>query len=581
MLTKNLFILAVVCVLLCACQSDKYIDQSSLDQVVVRLQKEPQRLSPMLYTLPEAGIVMEHMYLSLCDFDPVSGDWVPVLASEMPEIKASKNEDGETEKTLEIEILPEAVWSDGSPITAHDITFTMKLTRLAGNTSPRWAVWKQMTDDLISIEVEESNPKEFILTTQGDYFGTTDQILTAEILPNHIYDSNGLLDDYSYEDLKSMTEEDMDGDSVLTRMVQEYNSAKYARQPIIEGAGPYGLKQWEPGQFIVLERKLNWWGGAYPNRTLLAANPERIIYQFIEDPTVALTQLKSGDIDVVSLARVPSQTYLDLQQDSTISAEFSFHTPQLPRIYYLLLNNQDPRLADINVRKALAHSMDIDRIITQEEKGLGEKIAGPIAPGQTGYLNSIPSPAYDLDLAKSMLRDGGWKDLDGDGILEKDGQELNLRFFITGSSLSTVISTLLKESALKAGINIELITKPSRASRQENIVPGNFEISAQVITGEGKTDLHPRFHSDQTGAKGYNWAGYSDPEVDELLETIRYTNDEEERIQAYHTVQQEIAEDQPVIFLYSPLEKLVVSKDFEPVISSKRPGFFVNAFKPS
>ena len=66
-----------------------------------------------------------------------------------------------------------------------------------------------------------------------------------------------------------------------------------------------------------------------------------------------------------------------------------------------------------------------------------------------------------------------------------------------------------------------------------------------------------------------------------MLETIRYTNDEEERIEAYHAVQQEIAEDQPVIFLYAPLEKLVVSKDFEPVISSKRPGFFVNAFKPS
>ena len=160
MLTKNLFILAVVCVLLCACQSDKYIDkyidQSSLDQVVVRLQKEPQRLSPMLYTLPEAGIVMEHMYLSLCDFDPVSGDWVPVLASEMPEIKASKNEDGETEKTLEIEILPEAIWSDGSPITAHDIAFTMKLTRLAGNSSPRWAAWKQMTDNLNSIEEKKA-----------------------------------------------------------------------------------------------------------------------------------------------------------------------------------------------------------------------------------------------------------------------------------------------------------------------------------------------------------------------------------------------------------------------------------------
>ena len=438
-----------------------------------------------------------------------------------------------------------------------------------------------MTDNLNSIEIEEGNSKKFVLTAQGDDFATTDQLLTAEIIPSHIYDSSGLLEDYSYEDLRSMNEEDMDGDSMLTKMVRKYNSAEYAREPIIEGAGPYNLKQWEPGQFIALERKPNWWGGAYPNRTLLAANPQRIIYQFIEDPTVALTQLKSGDIDVISLARVPGQTYLDLQQDSTISSEFSFHTPQLPRIYYLLLNNQDPRLADINVRKALAHSMDIDRIISQHEKGLGEKIAGPIAPGQTGYINSIPSPVYDLDLAKSVLRDGGWRDVDGDGILEKDGRELNLRFFITGSPLSTVISTLLKESALKAGINIELITKSTRASRQENLVPGNFEISAQVITGEGKPDLYPRFHSDAVGASGYNWAGYSDAEVDELLETIQFTNDEEERIEAYQTLQQEIAEDQPVIFLYSPLEKFVVSKDFEPVISSKRPGFFVNAFKPS
>ena len=188
---------------------------------------------------------------------------------------------------------------------------------------------------------------------------------------------------------------------------------------------------------------------------------------------------------------------------------------------------------------------------------------------------------YNIDLARELLVKGGWRDIDGDGIVEKDGQELNLRFFITGSSLSTVISTLLKESALEAGINIELITKSGAASRQENIIPGDFEITAQALTGEGRTDLYPRFHSDQIGVRGYNWAGYSDAEVDELLETIQYTDDEEERTKAYRDVQEEIAEDQVVIFLYAPLEKLVISKEFQPVISSKRPGFFVNAFKPS
>lgn len=578
MLTRFLFILSAVCICLCGCQSEKSTEQSSLDQVVVRLLKEPQRLNPILYTLPESNTVMEHMYLSLCDYDPISGEWVAVLATEIPKIKTTVNEEGNTEKVMEVEILPEAIWSDGSPVTAHDIAFTMKLTKLPGINAPNW---KQLTQELKSIEIDQSNPKKFTVTTIGDYFLTVDGFLSAEIIPRHIYDQEDRLGNYTYEDLRNMDDEAFDGDSVLSDVAREFSSAKYSREPIIDGAGPYSLKKWEPGQFIVLERKANWWGDQYPNRPLLAANPDRIIYQIITDPTVAITQLKNGEIDVMSLARVPSQSYLDLQQDSSIAAQYSFHTPQLPRIYMLLLNNQDPRLADINVRRALAHSMDVDRIINQQEKGLGQKIAGPLGPGQSGYINSIPSPEYDLDLARELLVNGGWKDIDGDGIVEKDGEELNLRFFITGSSLSTVISTLLKESALEVGINIELITKSGAASRQENIIPGDFEISAQALTGEGRTDLYPRFHSDQIGAAGYNWAGYSDAEVDKLLETIQYTDDEDERTKAYHAVQKEIAEDQVVIFLYAPLEKLVISKEFQPVISSKRPGFFVNAFRPS
>ncbi len=578
MLTKNLFILGAVCLLLCACQSDKNIDQSSLDQVVVGLEKEPQRLNPLLYQFPEANIIMEHMYLSLCDFDPISGEWVPVLATEIPVTQTSKNDAGETEKTMKVEILPEAVWKDGSPVTGHDYEFTMKLTKLAGINSPGWT---GLTQELSSVSIEEGDPKGFVITTKGEYFLTSDGLLSAEILPKHIYDREGLLDSYSYEDLGSMSIAAMEKDSVLVRIAKEFSSAKFARETIIDGAGPYALRQWEPGQYIVLERKNNWWGGVYPDRSLLLANPERIVYQFISDPTVAITQLKSGQLDVISLAKSPGQVYLDLQEDETVSTAYNFLNPQLPRIYFLLLNNQDARLSDVNVRRALAHSMDIDRLINQQEKGFGQRIVGPLSPIQPGYLNTITAPEYNIDLAKNILSDGGWIDQDGDGILEKDGQELNLRFFITGSPLSTTISTLLKENALEAGINIELITKPGRTSRQENIIPGDFELTAQSITPEGRADLFLRFHSDAIGVNGQNWGGYVDSEVDELIETIRYTDDEDVRLKAYHEVQREIAEDQPVIFLYAPIEKLVISKKFKPVVSSKRPGFFVNAFKPS
>ena len=80
------------------------------------------------------------------------------------------------------------------------------------------------------------------------------------------------------------------------------------------------------------------------------------------------------------------------------------------------------------------------------------------------------------------------------------------------------------------------------------------------------------------GANGLNWGGYSNAEVDQLLETIRVSESEEERMRAYKDFQQQIYDDQPMIFLYAPVEKFVISKKYKPVISSKRPGFFVNAF---
>jgi len=278
------------------------------------------------------------------------------------------------------------------------------------------------------------------------------------------------------------------------------------------------------------------------------------------------------------MASSPSQVFLDLKKDSVIAADFNFYNPQLPRIYYILMNNQSESLSDVNVRKALAHCMDVDRLIDQQEKGLGDRLSGPFSPMQPGYLSTLLPVEYDITKANTLLSESGWVDNDGDGIRERNGQDLNLRFFITGSPLSTAISTLLQEAAAKAGIKVELITKSSRASRQENLIPGDFELTAQAITSEGKTDPYLRFHTSAMGAKGLNWGGYSNVTVDKLLETIRFTQDEQERLDAYGEFQQQIYDDQPMIFLYAPVEKFIVSSKYDPVISSKRPGFFVNAF---
>ncbi len=575
MLVRNILLVYTALLFVVSCSSDQLTSTESLDQIIVHLEKEPQRLNPILQTISEERIVTEHMFLSLCDYDPISGEWVPVLTTEMPKSIKSKNERGGSITTVEVEIVPEAVWADGSPVTAHDFEMTMKMALLPRVNSPSW---KAVIGDLAEIRISTEDPKVFSIVVTENHFKIIDALLTAEILPKHIYDSYSVLDQYTYQEIKSIATENLDSESSLIDLAKEFGSAKFSRDPIIEGVGAYRLKQWQTGQFIVLERQENWWGDKYPSRTLLAANAKRIIYQIISDPTVALTQLRSNQIDVMSLASLSSQVFLDLKQDSEMTSDYRFYNPQLPRIYYVLMNNQGEHLSDVNVRKALAHCMDVDRLIDQQEKGLGDRLSGPFSPLQPGYLSTLKPIQHDINQAKSLLSKSGWEDEDGDGIRERDGKKLNLRFFITGSALSTAISTLLKEEALKAGFNIELITKSSRASRQENLIPGDFELSAQAITSEGKTDPYLRFHTSAMGANGLNWGGYSNAKVDELLETIRFTEEDGERMKAYREFQQQIYEDQPMIFLYAPVEKFVVSSKYDPVISSKRPGFFVNAF---
>lgn len=566
---------------LVSCQSDNK-DGNSKEQIVVHLQQEPQRISPILETSGYERMVSEHIFLSLCDYDPVSLEMVPVLTTDVPEGVSSIGDDGTTITSYSIEILEDAVWDNGTPITGEDVVFTLKILSLPYVDSP---LWKRMLESVVDIQVDKTNPKKFVVILSGDYFLQKEGILTAEIYPSHIYDGDNILKDQSFIELKGKDWEDEKEDfSIYKKFADVFSSPKMTKESGIQGAGPYKIESWETGQYIVLNKKNNWWGDQYPERTLLRAFPKKIVYQMIKDATVALTQMKGGNIDLMSLTSLPVQVYTDLQNTNKDIEKYQFETPSLFRLYYILLNNQDKRLSDKKVRKALAHLLDVDKIIDIQEGGMGTRINSPIHPKRPEYNSEIALVAYDIDEAINLLEEAQWMDRDNDGIREKitNGveEELNLRFFITGSKLSTTISTVLKENALKAGINIEILTKSSKVTRSEHVSTGDFEMTAQVITGESKPDPFGSWHSSASGTSGSNMSGFSNDRADQLMETIRTTKDEDERSQAYREFQEIIAEEQPVLFLYAPVERIVVSKDFDPLISSKRPGFFVNSFKP-
>ena len=116
--------------------------------------------------------------------------------------------------------------------------------------------------------------------------------------------------------------------------------------------------------------------------------------------------------------------------------------------------------------------------------------------------------------------------------------------------------------------------------RKENLDVFNFDIAALSITvDQSDDDPYSRWHSDSAAPGKRNNSGFSNPEADRLIEKIRTTQNREIRYQAYKDLQAVFVEEQPVIFLYCPLQKFIVNNRLDAITTAKRPGFMANTFK--
>ncbi len=559
-----------------SCRRSEVTTPVAIDQIVFRLKAEPENLSPVFSSSSSAREIHEYIYLSLCDHDPASLSLSPVLTKELPTKRV--------EEGLEIydfELLQNAKWSDNKDITADDVVFTFKLV---AHPAVNAGAWETILEDIVRIDVSTSNKKKFSIVTKGQYFLNAEAIMTAEILPEHILDPEKVLAKYTYPDLidKAFVEKVIASDSAFMRVGHEFSSVRLTRDQIV-GSGPYQLGAWESGQYILLDRVENYWGQEYPDRMLLHNNPKKLIFQFINENNAAMVQLRNKQIGFMDMSSQPYVQFEDLKQDSIMMREFHFERQATMRYYYLFLNTESPKLSDKRVRRALAHCMDVDRLISQIEGGYAMRSNTMIHPSQKAYNNTLKPINYDLAKAASLLDAAGWRDTDKDGIRDQmiNGKklDLSLRFFITGSALGEGISTSLLQSALQVGIKIEPIIKPNAQTNVENYNTGDYEIGTRAATPDlAPYDPFVFWHSTSVGQGGLNQSFFNNKEADQMIETIRMAKDENDRSKAYLRLQEIIYEEQPAIFLYSPQNRYVVDKDLKPLLSLKRPGYFANAF---
>jgi peptide/nickel transport system substrate-binding protein len=570
--TLPLAIGLMICIGLGSCRQDASTAQTNLDQLVLRLIREPNNLSPLLSNNSE---VNEYIFLSLCEFDPTNLELVPVLAKTLP---ITTVEEGKV--TYSFELLPDAKWSDGKDVMAEDFVFTFKLISHPSISSG----WGTLLHDIQNIIVDASNPRKFKVITNGEYFLNLEAIVTAEILPRHIYDPTGVLTAYSFDQLKdsSFVNVLVRDNPAFSKFGETYSSTAYTRDTII-GSGPYKLTKWEAGQYIVLDRVENYWGIKYPERSYLRANPKRLVFQVTPEDNTAIAQLRNGELSIMDVSNMPYEVFQELKNDSTLAQRYSFYDQPTFKSYFLLLNNESPRLSDKRVRRALAECLDVDRLNNMLEGGTARRLSSLIHPAKKEADNSLTPIPFNIVEANSLLDEAGWQDSNDDGIRDKiiNGKktELVLQFFTTGSAFSETIAAVLKEGASKAGIGIEATAKRYSLTIQENFSTGEYDIgTAQVIPDIVRDDHYSSWHSSAI-TDGTNYKFFRNQDADRLLETIRDTKDETTRAQAYKNLQRIIYEEQVVLFLYAPNSRFIISKELKPLLSIKRPGYFANAFE--
>lgn len=572
------YVTLFTCFLLLGCREDA--PESIDDTVTIAISKEVTRIHPIVHPSSVAREVYQYIFLPLADVDPETYEITPLLIKELATVGVRDSGRHKGSTTYSMEIIDKAAWDDGRPITGHDYAFTMKSIK---HPSTDAALYRSATSSVIDVEVDPDNPKRFVVIVDDVDLLTEEIVETMYVYPRHIYDPRGVLDSVTIPDL-------MDGDRYsvlqdrhpsLDSFALDFNGLRYGRE-VVSGSGPYRLVSWSDDNRILLERKDSYWAEA-SDVFAFKAEPRYIEITTIPDPATILTLLKSGSVDV-SNALTPAY-FNSLQNDSILRDKYRFLTPELTKFYGIALNNVSPKLRSSKVRTALAHMTDVKTLMQVLENGLGTQTTGIFHPRKSYYKKKEPL-SYDVQKAIVLLEEEGWVDSDGDGIRDRmvDGihTELSLDLYITGSAFSKSIAVLLKEDYAKAGVDVQLITKPYADIRREHLRKRSYDMTVlafpQSITLD---DPYIKWHSDNDTPTGGNFVSYRSVEADRLIARIRDHEDPDHLSTYYHKLQDVMYRDMPILFLYNPIERIVVNRQWKAQGTSRRPGYLANTFQPA
>ncbi len=549
---------------------------SSSDVVICHELNDISMLNPINAADAGAVYVLSNVFYSLLSMDLNTLEMVPVLAQSRPDIELTP--EGGMKMTFKLR--PEARWDDGTPITAKDVEFSLKVILNPKvdnpNMKPAYEIIKDMS-------FYEDDPLKFTITVKSVYILA--EILGGDIilLPQKVYDPKNLLKDFTVKELASNAEE-LATNKKIIEFANDFNSEKYQRDSSwIQGCGPYVLEEWQTGQKIVLKRKENWWGDQLKDVGMyFDIHPSKIVYQIINDQTTAKEALKAGEIDV--MRNIKAQDFNELLKNKKFTDNYNTHTPLQMAYTYLGINVRKAMFSNKKTRQALAHLVDVDKIINKVALGYAKRAMGPVHSSNKKEFNANIVPYdYNPEKAKKLLTEAGWKDSDGDGVLDTiiDGEKVKFEMtylYNQGRDERKAIGLLFQEEARKIGIIVNVVAQ-DWSIFLENTKQHNFDMCVGGwVTAPIPNDFIQVYHTSSYNG-GSNYTGFGNDETDALIDSIRVELDEDKRAVLSHKFQEILYDECAYIFLYNPTERIAIHNRFTNAETSPvRPGYWLGGF---
>lgn len=509
------------------------------DTLTIGLSQFPANFHPGIEAMVAKSYIQGATFLRINQYN---ANWQPEchLCVKMPTLenglaKRVALPDGKQGIEIRFEIRPDARWGDGTPVTARDVIFGVKV----GQTKDVGYAETEGYRRIRSIRAD--GDKAVVIVNDKvtfDYYLMPSLFVLPAHLEEPIFDRLANKADYGKETL-------------------------YNRNPTLAGLwnGPYRVAEFAPGSHIALTPNAEW-RGPKPNFA-------RVTMRVIENTAALQANLLSGDIDMIAgELGITLDQGLEMAKDprATRSHQILFQ----PGLVYehIDLNLDNPILKDQRVREALLVGVDREALVQTLFEGRQPVAHTNIHPRDFGHHPNVRRYSYDPRRAGQLLDQAGWTRRGPDGVrLNAQGQRLSLMFQTTaGNKTRELVQQALQSQWREIGIETAVQNEPARVFFGETTRQRRFPALAMfawISSPENvpRTIMHSGgIPTQENGWSGQNYTGYRNTEMDAVIEAIEGELDPAKRKALWAQYQEIYARDLPVLPLYFRADVFVLPR---------------------